>query len=183
MITSMDEPEELLDLTDDQDNIIGTIHRQEVLSLEKSRRGFARAVGVFLLNEHGQLWIPRRSKHKMIAPGGLDFSAGEHVMHNESYRAAALRGLREELTIHADPGKLFFIGTIPPFPSMPYFHEIFGYPYNKTPTFSDKDFTEYEWLSPGEVYNRLSAGESSKEVLLLSIHLVIQYMEKKELPL
>lgn len=177
---AMDEPEELLDLVDTQDNSIGSITRGEVPFLEQRGIGFTRAVGAFLINSQNELWIPRRGTHKKIAPGGLDFSAGEHVGHNEPYEAAALRGLKEELDIDAAPEKLRLIGTVPPFPGMPYFHQIFSYPSDTVPDFNQQDYDSYEWLSPKEAVARLEAGTPAKEILLPAVQLVAQYLAHKE---
>lgn len=176
---TMDEPEELLDLVNDRDEPIGSISRGEVPSLEERGIGFTRAVGTFVINDQDQLWIPRRSTHKKIAPGGLDFSAGEHVELGESYEAAALRGLHEELQIDAAPAKLKFIGTVPPFEGMPYFHKIFGYRSNVAPDFNRQDYDGYEWLAPEIVADKLASGEPAKEILLPSIQLITEFLERK----
>lgn len=174
MITTMDEPDELLDLVDAHDNPIGTIQRHEVPFLEKSGRGFTRAIGIFLINGHGQLWIPRRSGHKKIAPNGLDFSAGEHVGASEDYQSAALRGLQEELGIAPDPGKLSLIGSLPPFAGLPYFHEIFTYPFSDEPPGYDKnDYQSAAWIDPDQLLRTLEGGEPAKEILHPSVRLLV----------
>jgi isopentenyl-diphosphate delta-isomerase len=175
----MDEPEELLDLVDSNDNVIGTLSRHDVLSLEENNVGFTRAVGVFIVNDQGQLWVPRRGVHKKIAPGGLDFSAGEHVGSGEPYEVAAIRGLKEELNITADPTELHEFGSVPPFTGMPYFHKIYGYHSNEVPHFNTADYDTYEWLSPQEAISRLSSGEPAKEILLPSVQLLTQSLENK----
>jgi len=174
MIESMDEPEERLDLVDENDTPIGAITRQEILSLEKNNRDFSRAVGVFVVNKQGQLWIPRRQEHKKIAPRGLDFSAGEHVGQGESYESAALRGLHEELSINPNSSRLRPVGNVRPFVDMPYFHAIFTYPTDVTPVYNQADYSGYEWLSPEEIVARLGKGDLAKEILLPSVQLVMQ---------
>lgn len=174
MIQMMDEPEELLDLVDGTDNPIGTIARREILSLEADKRGYARGVGVFLTNQQGQLWIPRRQPHKKIAPNGLDFSVGEHVGHSESYTEAALRGLREELNIEATADELTCLGTVSPFAGLPYFHQIYLYHQNEEPVHNTDDYSSFEWLSPEELLTRLESGETAKEILLPSVQLIVR---------
>ncbi len=174
MIEQMDEPGEQLDLVDAGDKPIGVISRQEVLSLEQDGRGFTRAVGVFVVNGAGRLWIPRRQLHKKIAPGGLDFSAGEHVGHGELYEDAALRGLHEELDIIPADNKLTFVGDIRPFAGMPYFHKIYLYHAEEVPTYSTSDYSGFAWLTPQEVADKLAAGEPAKEVLAQGIQLVVR---------
>jgi len=173
MIEAMDEPGEQLDLVDSNDQPIGVISRQEVLGLEENGRGFTRAVGIFVVNDQGELWIPQRGEHKKIAPGGLDFSAGEHVAHGESYRQAGLRGLQEELGLTAKASELRLVGSVPPFQSMPYFHQIFLYPGNEVSQYDTGDYTSYEWLSPQMAVARLQGGAPAKEILLPSLQLLL----------
>ena len=54
---------------------------------------------VFLYNAHGALYLQRRSLHKDICGGLWDASVAEHLTPGESYLAAALRGLVEELAV------------------------------------------------------------------------------------
>lgn len=173
MTLLMDDPEELLDLVNDQDEVIGTIRREEIPTLEQTGKGYTRAVGVFLINNEGKLWVPRRQQHKKIAPGGLDFSSAEHVDNGETYVAAVLRGLKEELNINADQRKLKSIGIVKPFTSVPYFHPVYTYRYDIVPDFSKDDYSGFEWLTPAEVEQKLQDGEPAKEVLLPALHLLI----------
>ena len=57
--------DELLDLVDEQDRIIGSGLRSEIY-----REGLSnfRVVNAFLINDAGQLWIPRRTANKRIFP-------------------------------------------------------------------------------------------------------------------
>jgi isopentenyldiphosphate isomerase len=178
-VQSMDEPEEHLWLVDRDDKPVGSIRRQGVLSLEENGRGYTRAVGVFLTNSEGELWVPRRGRHKKVAGGGLDFSTGEHVGYSESYDAAALRGMREELSMSPDPHKLLRIGRVPPFPGMPYFHEIYVYQSDAVPEYNKEDYDSYEWLNPQTVGDRLSGGEAAKEILAPSIQLVLRHTKNE----
>lgn len=175
MIQTMDEPDEQLDLVDENDTPIGRISRREIPLLEESKRGYTRAVGVFIINDQGRLWTPRRQSDKKIAPNGLDFSAGEHVGHEESYESAALRGLEEELAIIPDSRQLNLVGTIKPFKGIPYFHKIFLYHTNENPSYNPKDYSGYEWFDLSELEAKLLDGERAKEILLPSIQLLAQH--------
>jgi hypothetical protein len=169
----MDDPDELLDLVDANDAIIGTIEREEILSLERSKRGFVRAVGGFIYNPLGHIWVPRRLATKKIAPSGLDFSASEHVGIGESYESAMERGFKEELNLQVDPGQLMNLGTVPPFEGMPYFHEIFLYPFADTPQYSTTDYSGGDWLKPNELLIALRQGTPAKEIVAPSVELII----------
>jgi isopentenyldiphosphate isomerase len=168
------EPKELMDLVDIDDNVIGTIDRSEIASLSTSERGFVRAVGVFILNSQGRLWVPKRGAHKKIAPNGLDFSAGEHVGAGESYEHAALRGMEEELNIsNPDASKLHLIGKLPPLADLPYFHNIYTYDDDELPDYNRDDFSGYELLYPAELAAKLEAGTPAKGFLLPSVQLLL----------
>ena len=62
-------------------------------------RPFLRAAEAFIQNREGKLWIPTRKLHKRIAPGGLDYSMGEHVKAGEDYLQVVIGGFQEELNL------------------------------------------------------------------------------------
>ena len=101
--------DELLDLVDFNDQIIGTKLRSEVYA--QNLNNF-RVVNLFLSNDQNQLWIPRRTASKKLFPLSLDTSMGGHVSSGESYEEALKRELQEELGIEAkewiDLGLVYF---------------------------------------------------------------------------
>ena len=58
-----------------------------------------KAVNVFLFRSDGRLILQRRAPGKDVCPNLLDLSTAEHLQLGESYLAAALRGVKEELGI------------------------------------------------------------------------------------
>lgn len=89
---------EILEIVDSQDKVIGTATRAEI-----HRLGFLhRAVHLFVFNPAGQLYIQRRSRSKDRHPGKLDSSAAGHVDPGETYEETAIRELQEELGIKAE---------------------------------------------------------------------------------
>ena len=106
--------DELLDLVDKDDNVIGTIWRSTTNELENTKAGFIRAATALIQNDNGELWIPRRTADKRIAPNGLDSSMQEHVGSGESYLEATIRGFKEELNLDVTEYQLEYIGTVPP---------------------------------------------------------------------
>jgi isopentenyldiphosphate isomerase len=84
---------ELFETFDDCDQPLGLMPRAQV-----HRQGiWHRAVNVFLFDDHGQLYIQRRSSHKDVGAGLWDLSAAEHLQPGESFEEGARRGLMEEL--------------------------------------------------------------------------------------
>lgn len=169
----MDEPEELLDLVDDNDTPIGTIHREDIPKLmDGTKTGMVRAANVFIVNDAGKFWIPKRGPHKKIAPNGLDFSAGEHVMAGESYEQAAVRGMQEELGMRVSRNDLEYIGIVSNKPAgLPYFSALYIYRGNDVPQYNKDDFVSFRWLDPQALLKQLDAGVPAKKDMKLAVAL------------
>lgn len=158
--------DELLDLVDENDHVIGTIWRNTTYTLDQTKAGYLRAATVMIQNDRGELWIPRRSADKRIAPNGLDSSMQEHIGAGESYIEATIRGLKEELNLDVTEEQLQYVETLPPTDELHYFVAVYIYRSNEVPHFNPKDFTGYEWILPRDLITRLEAGEAAKDSLL-----------------
>jgi len=86
---------EILEIVDSDDNVIGTANRAELHRLGLMHR----AVHIFVFNEAGEIYVQRRSEAKDRHPGKFDSSAAGHVDPGESYHETAMRELREEIGI------------------------------------------------------------------------------------
>lgn len=87
--------EEMFDVVDEQDNVVGQqtrdkVHREDLLH---------RAVHIFVFNKHRELFLQKRSRLKDRHPGVWDSSAAGHLNAGEGYQETALRELEEELGI------------------------------------------------------------------------------------
>jgi len=165
---------ELLDLVDKNDKVIGTIHRKNSPSLSKTKLGFIRASTALIQNDKGELWIPRRAANKHIAPNGLDSSMQEHVGSGESYLQAAVRGFKEELNIAITPDQLQYIGTVAPNDDLYYFVALYVFKSNVAPKYNESDFVDYEWIRPEELARRLISGEQAKTSLLSTVNMLLK---------
>ncbi len=87
--------EELFDLVDSSDNVVG-VERRAVVHKKKLMH---RAIHVFVFNSLGQLYLQKRSLSKDSAPGKWVSSCAGHVDSGEDYDMAALRELGEELCL------------------------------------------------------------------------------------
>lgn len=85
--------EEIFDVVDDNDQVIGEAPRS-VVHEEGLRH---RAIHVFVFNELGELFLQKRSMLKDCFPGCWDSSASGHLDQGESYDACAARELKEEI--------------------------------------------------------------------------------------
>ena len=68
-MNTMNDPDELLDLVDENDQVIGTVVREEIRQLDANgAKGLVRATDGFIMNTKRQIWVPRRTAAKKIAP-------------------------------------------------------------------------------------------------------------------
>lgn len=87
---------EVFDLVDESDRPIGTALRSEV---HGDPTKIHRVAHVLLFDSGGRLFLQKRSPAKDVQPNKWDTSVGGHVDAGESYRAAAIREMREELGV------------------------------------------------------------------------------------
>jgi len=85
--------EEMFDICNEQDEVVGQLPRSEV----HRRRLLHRAVHIWIWNSSGQLLIHRRTASKDEYPGCFTSSASGHLQAGEDYAGAAERELMEEL--------------------------------------------------------------------------------------
>jgi 16S rRNA (adenine1518-N6/adenine1519-N6)-dimethyltransferase len=90
--------EEIFDVVNDRDEIVGRQSRREVHRLGLKHR----AVHVVLFNGRGEIFLQKRSMKKDCFPGAWDSSASGHLDVGESYDACAVRELREELGLECN---------------------------------------------------------------------------------
>jgi isopentenyldiphosphate isomerase len=97
--------EEIFDIVNERDEVIGSAPRSEV----HARGLLHRAVHVLVFNARGEIFLQKRSMKKDRQPGMWDSSASGHVDSGEDYDACAVRELREEigLSLAQTPERLF----------------------------------------------------------------------------
>lgn len=167
--------EEYLDLVDMNDQRIGTIGRSKLGDLNDGGGRYVRASYAFIQNSKGELWIPRRTANKRIAPNGLDMAMAEHMGVDESYLDAAVRGFEEELNLTIQPSDLKLLGILSPLPSLPYFGAYYLYIADNEPEYNREDFSEAFWMKPEEVLADIEKSETSKLCLRPGIELLKIY--------
>ncbi len=153
--------DELLDLVDDNDETIGTVWRSKYHELVEKKLGNIRAVEMLIQNDKGQLWIPKRTAEKRIAPNGLDYSMGGHVSSGETYLQSALREIEEELNLKLNKDDLIFVKKFSPL-DLPYFRVLYIYKSNVAPSYNLSDFVSAEWLTPLDLIAKLDSGVPAK---------------------
>lgn len=162
--------DELLDLVNDHDQVIGTIWRSDAFA-----RGVkhTRGVNAFLVNRQGELWIPKRAMHKARWPGHLDMSVGGAVEQGESYEAAFQRETREELNIDIDTLPWREVGYFSPLDTgLSSFQRIYEVRSDAEPDHNRDDFSGGEWVAPRALLARIDAGEPAKGDLCELLELI-----------
>jgi isopentenyldiphosphate isomerase len=101
----MDEDKELLDIVDEKDNVIG----QDTKENKFRKELISRNVAIFILDNNKKLLIVKRSPYKKSFPNRYDLAACGNVKSGESYQEAAIREVKEELSINCN---LKFFGKI-----------------------------------------------------------------------
>lgn len=87
--------EELVDVVDDHDRVVGHASRADM----RRRNLLHRAVYLVLENGRGEIFVHRRTDTKDVYPGFYDVTVGGVVGAGESYEVAAERELAEEVGV------------------------------------------------------------------------------------
>lgn len=171
--------DELLDLVNKNDEIIGTIWRSEYNRLEAEDLGYIRAVEMFLINSKNELWIPKRTPHKRIAPNGLDFSVGGHVSSGDTYEETMLKETREELNIELTVDDIEFVASIGPDINR-YIRKLYVYRTDDTPQYNPEDFVSASWLTSEAVLEMLDSGVPAKGSLRDTVALIADWLASRQ---
>jgi isopentenyldiphosphate isomerase len=100
---------EILEIVDSDDKVIGTATRGEIHRLGLLHR----SVHIFLFNRTGDIYIQRRSSLKDRHASKLDSSAAGHVDPGETYEQTAVRELKEELGIQEHLVEILRVSACP----------------------------------------------------------------------
>ena len=91
----MSEHDEIFDVVDSEDMVIGKASRHQVHNNDLMHR----SVHILVFNSTGSLFLQKRAMIKDESPGLQDSSAGGHVESGEDYISCAKRELKEELSL------------------------------------------------------------------------------------
>lgn len=162
--------EELLDIVDHNDQVIGQKYRSEVYAQNLSN---FRVINAFLINDNKEIWIPRRSPHKKLFPLCLDASVGGHVAAGETYDQAFARELQEELNLDLSQTFHRLLAKLTPhqhgISAFMHFYLIFT---NQTPAYNTDDFVSSAWYPISELQKLVAAGEPMKGDLPVLINVL-----------
>lgn len=141
--------EELFDICDADDRVIGVAPRSEV----HAKNWLHRAVHVFVFNPAGELLMHLRSATKDQYPSTFTSSASGHVSSGESYESSVERELWEELGLR---GELEFLAKFSAGPETCFEHtQLYRLVTDAVPTPDPEEIAAIEWLSLADVATRL----------------------------
>lgn len=152
--------DELLDIVDENDHIIGQEYRS--LIYQHNRSNF-RAINGFIINDNHQLWIPRRAPTKKLFPLCLDASVGGHVAAGETYQQAFERELYEELFMKAQEYCYELSRILTPHEhGISAFMHVYSIKTNETPRYNSDDIISAQWYDIAELKELIQNGEKTK---------------------
>jgi isopentenyl-diphosphate delta-isomerase type 1 len=98
MVKTTDPQNEVFDVVNENDEVVGEATRGEV---HQNPKLIHRAVHIWVLNDKGEILLQQRSLTKDKAPGQWDISCAGHVQKGNSAEMTAERELQEELGVKA----------------------------------------------------------------------------------
>lgn len=96
--------EELIDVVDEDDRVLGSTTRSQM----RAQNLLHRSVFILCKSTRGAIYVHRRTLTKDVFPGLYDMFVGGVVGAGETYEAAALREIGEELGIVGPPLRRLF---------------------------------------------------------------------------
>lgn len=171
--------DELLDLVDRNDNVIGTINRRDYKRLITDNLGYIRAAELFIVNSKGQIYTPVRTAHKTIAPNGYDYSAAGHVGAGDDYTSAMVREAQEELNITILPKNLELVAKMTS-ETVRYIRSVFLLRSDETPVLNLDDFANAQWLYPEEVIENINNGHPAKTDMAKTVRRLQEYLQQTD---
>jgi len=143
-------PEEIFDIVDAQDQVIGQATRSEV----HAQNLLHRAVNVFLFNSAGEILVQLRSATKDQYPGCFTSSVSGHLDAGETYAKAATREMQEEVGLTA---KLEFVEKFTGNADNAYEHTVlYKAVTDETPVCDPDEIADAHFLQPQELINQIA---------------------------
>ena len=162
--------DELFDICDASDNVIGQAPRAEV----HAQNLLHRAVHIWIWRSDGRLLVHLRSTTKDQFPSHYTSSASGHVDAGEDYETAAHRELKEELDLS---GKLCFEAKLPASPETAFEHTVlYSLTTDEIPHPDQSEIAEVEYFTTDELRDLLA---TRSDQLTPPFHSLLKWWLKK----
>ena len=157
--------DELLDIVDEQDQVIGSMLRSDVYRQKLYTQ--MRSIWLMIKNSQGQLLILRRSYDRPHLPGYLDGAVAGHVQAGETYEQALFREASEELNIDMDKIPYRVLGKLTPLQDKVFcFAQVYEAELEDIPeNWNREEFCECFWAAPQEILEKIKDGDKHKDSL------------------
>lgn len=148
-----DRGEEWFDVVNERDEPIGRATRREVHATGL----WHRAVHVLVFDAAGRVFLQKRSMLKDLSPGQWDSSCSGHLDAGETYDAAAVRELDEEIGVKVAtaPERWFRVDSC--FETGWEFVWVYRLRHDGPLTLEPKEIQYGEWVAPQDVSARIAA--------------------------
>ncbi|MGK4584446.1 NUDIX hydrolase [Kitasatospora sp. HPMI-4] len=147
--------EELLDVVDSQDHVIGTATRAEVY-----REGLThRCVFILVRDPQGRIFTHRRTDTKLFSPGAYDCFVGGVVGTGESYADAAVREAEEELGVSGVRPVPLFKFLFQDGSKLSWWCDTYEACWDGPVSPQAEEVAWHDWLTEDELARRLADGE------------------------
>jgi isopentenyl-diphosphate Delta-isomerase len=157
--------DEIFDIVDERDQVIGQSPRREVHRVGHKHR----AVHVLVFNARGEVFLQKRSMSKDTHPGVWDSSSSGHLDCGEDYDACAIRELREEIGLAIDkpPQRLFKIDAC--FETGQEFVWVYKHSSEGPFVLHPEEIERGDWFSPEHINNwiKMSPNEFAPAFILI----------------
>lgn len=149
----MGNPEERLDVINEQDEVVGSATKPEIFS----QRLRHRVVHIFLFDRAGNIALQKRSSTVRYCPDHWCSSAAGHVQAGESYMEAALRELQEEIgvtTTLTEGQHIWFTKLVDQRQRMGVFTGRYDDPFTPSP----REVSEVQFFSRSTILDMIASG-------------------------
>lgn len=156
-------PEELVDVVDEDDVVIGQARKREVHGNPKL---IHREIGIILYDKENRVLIQQRSWKKLVDPGYWSLSAAGHVRSGETPEQAVVQELEEELGLKISEKK-FLLKRLMRYPEETHFASLFAIPYSEEEiTIAKEEVEQIAWVNENELDQLLVGGAMMDEFQL-----------------
>lgn len=160
--------DEIYDIVDENDNVIGKATRKEI---HKNNKLIHRSVMFFIFDKKGRIFVNQRTKNKEFYREYWAITFGGHVNSGETYEEAVVRECKEEADIEEKP---FFMGALKVrLPTESENSKIFGFVTDKKIKLDSFELKQGKFMTMEELKDKLK-----KEKFLPETKDLLKILEK-----